>query len=93
MDDLANLRAFLEKFEESAVNPDLHLEMVLKGQVDTYKKNRIRIRMDYIKAHIISKEFKLKDITDLMKIVSAFGEGEEAEMIMNNPAFKLLERS
>ena len=54
MDDMAEMRHFLSKVEETKLEPDVQLNMLLKGQVDTFKKNRIRLRMDYILAHITS---------------------------------------
>jgi hypothetical protein len=40
--------------------------MELRGHLDTYKKNRIRIRMDHIRAHLFSQEFKLAQLLKLM---------------------------
>lgn len=76
MDDMNDIRELLSKVDEATIQPDLQLNMSLKGHVDTLKKNRIRIRMDYILAHITSNEFKLKEVLNLMKLIGAFGEGE-----------------
>lgn len=68
--------------------------MELRGHLDTYKKNRIRVRMDYIRAHLFSKEFRLTQLLELMKILQAFGDDEETvNSVINNPAFKLLQKS
>lgn len=93
MDDMNEIRELLTKVEETSLQPDLQLNMILKGHADTFKKNRIRIRMDYILAHITSNEFKLKEVLTLLKLLGAFGEGEEIEALINNPAFKLLEKA
>lgn len=68
--------------------------MELRGHLDTHKKNRIRLRMDYIHVHLFSKEFRLTQLLELMKILQVFGEEEETvNTILNNPAFKLLQKS
>lgn len=68
--------------------------MELRGHLDTYKKNRIRVRMDYIRAHLFSKEFKLSQLLELMKVLQAFGEDEGTiNTVTSNPVFKLLQKS
>ncbi len=94
MSDMEDIHEFTKKLEEAAFHPDAKLEMELRGHLDTYKKNRIRVRMDYIRAHLYSKEFKLAQLLELMRIFQAFGESaEEIGAIINNPAFKLLQKS
>jgi hypothetical protein len=67
--------------------------MVLKGHVDTFTKNRIRIRMDYIKAHLYSKEFKLADLLHFMEKLELFGDEYSSSEITSNPVFKILMKS
>jgi hypothetical protein len=94
MNDLDDLHTFTKKLEEAAFHPDARLEMELRGHLDTYKKNRIRVRMDYIRAHLFSKEFTLAQLLELMKILEAFGDDEETvNAVVNNPVFKLLQKS
>lgn len=50
--------------------------------------------MDYIRAHLFSKEFKLAQLLELMKILQVFGGDEETiNSVVSNPAFKLLQKS
>ena len=77
-DDINDIRELLSKMEETQLRPDARLEMELRGHLDTFKKNRIRIRMDYIRAHLFSKEFRLAALMQLMRAIKMFGDEEEA---------------
>ena len=59
------------------------------GDVETSKKNRIKLKLDYINFHLTSNEFKMKDFQNLLVLLQVFGEGEdEVEEIKGNPLFK-----
>jgi hypothetical protein len=55
MDDMEELEAFVDKLVEGDFKPDAKCSFVLKGHLDTLKKNRIRINADYINIHLVSK--------------------------------------
>lgn len=75
-------------------HPDAKLEMKIGGYLDTFKKNRIRLSLDHISAHLTSKEFRLAQLLELMKVMKVFGEDErEIESITSLPPFKLLQKS
>jgi hypothetical protein len=67
--------------------------MELRGHLDTFKKNRIRIRMDHISAHLSSKEFRLADLLKFMQILEVFGDESTLDEVTSNPVFKLLQKS
>jgi len=55
------------------------------------KKNRIKLKMDYVDIHLTSQEFKMKEFQNLLKLMKFFGEEEnEVEEIVSNPLFKFL---
>lgn len=63
----------LSKFRESTLHPDLKLTANVYGEVETSKKNRIKLKVDYIDFHATSTEFKMKDLLNLLELTEVFG--------------------
>lgn len=55
MEDMKDFESLADKLGEGEFKPDVNCSLVLKGHLDTFKKNRIRINADYINIHLISK--------------------------------------
>ena len=88
MDDMEETREFVSKLGEAKFKPDFSLDMVVKGHVDNFKKNRVKLKLDHAKMHVTSQEFKFGDVLQLLKVMDFFGDGTEA--VTSNPVFKVL---
>ena len=67
--------------------------MAFYGGIEMPKKNRIKLKMDYIDVHLTSQEFKMKDFQNMLKLMQFFGSEEEQEQVkevVSNPLFKFL---
>ena len=81
----------MEEFKKSDFHPDINLSMSFFGDIEMPKKNRIKLKMDYIDIHITSQEFKMKEFQNMLKLMKLFGEEqEEVEAIVSNPLYKFL---
>jgi DNA polymerase II small subunit/DNA polymerase delta subunit B len=61
------------------------------GDIEMPKKNRIKLKMDYIDIHLTSQEFKMKEFQSMLQLMKVFGEEtEEVEEIVSNPLYKFL---
>lgn len=65
-----------EKLKNGNFRPDIHLTAEFYGNAEVYKKNRIKLKLDYIEAKLTSEEFKMKDFQNLMSVLGLFGEEE-----------------
>jgi hypothetical protein len=83
----------MKAFDDSSFHPDVNLSISMLGRVETFKKNRIKIKPDHVNIHITSEEFKVKDIQNLAELLNVFGEDEEKEMFVNHPLYSLLKEA
>lgn len=81
----------MKKFKESTFHPDLNLKAHFYGDVETCKKNRIKLKLDYIDMHATSQQFKMKDLLNLISILGIFE--EETEQMVSHPIFHFLQNA
>ncbi len=84
----------IKKFKEASFHPDLTLKANFFGGAETSKKNRVKLKIDYIDVHLTSNEFKMKDLQHMLTLLNVFGEEEEEiKEIVENPLFKFIENA
>ena len=82
-----------EKLRKTNFRPDLNLTAEFYGNAEIYKKNRIKLKLDYIEARLTSDEFKMKGMQHVVSVLGIFGDEEEAQEITQHPLFKFLENT
>lgn len=62
--------------KDNKFRPDLKVSAQFYGIVEVYKKNRIKLKLDYIEARLTSDEFKMKGFQELLCLMKFFGDDE-----------------
>jgi hypothetical protein len=60
----------IAKFKETSFHPDMNVKATFFGDVETTKKNRVQLKLDYIDIHATSSEYKMKDLQNMFKLIT-----------------------